>query len=153
MFLLTLTKALKGRKVRYALVGGYAVSLHGAVRGTLDIDIVLPFEEGQLKKAEAALFSLGLKSRLPISAEDVFRFRKEYIEKRNLVAWSFVNANNPSELVDILITEDLNELETIRVKIDRSFVEVVSIPDLITMKRKAGREQDLADIKALEMLK
>lgn len=33
--------------------------------------------------------------------------RKEYIENRNLIAWSFVDYQNPSRQVDILITKDL----------------------------------------------
>lgn len=33
--------AFESAGVRYALVGGYAVALHGAVRGTVDVDVIL----------------------------------------------------------------------------------------------------------------
>ena len=33
--------ALREAGVRYAVVGGYAVALHGAVRGTVDIDVAV----------------------------------------------------------------------------------------------------------------
>ena len=35
-------------------------------------------------------------------------------------------------------------------KIDRLTIKVASIPDLIAMKKQAGRPQDVEDIKALE---
>ena len=50
-FLSRVSKALDAAGVRYALVGGYAVALHGAVRGTVDIDIVLRWT---LRDLEAA---------------------------------------------------------------------------------------------------
>lgn len=37
-FLNQICHALQTNRVRYALVGGYAVALHGAVRGTVDVD-------------------------------------------------------------------------------------------------------------------
>jgi predicted nucleotidyltransferase len=152
MFLLQLTKALDLHKVDYALVGGYAVALHGAVRGTLDVDLVLSLEKKSLIKAEQTFLELGLVSKLPVTAADVFEFRKEYIEKRNLVAWSFVDPNNPVHLLDIIITQDLKDIQTIRLKIQGVSVKVASISSLILMKQKSGRPQDLEDIKALQLI-
>jgi hypothetical protein len=53
MFLTELCQSLKNHSVRYALVGGYAVALHGAVRGTVDIDFVMSGIR-QLKTVEHA---------------------------------------------------------------------------------------------------
>lgn len=153
MFLLKLSRLFHKQKIHYGLVGGYAVSLHGAVRGTLDIDIVLPFNLEQYKKAEKALQSIGLQSRLPIIAEDVFNFREEYIKNKNLIAWSFVGEKNPSEIIDIIITHDLDQLSVIDMKIQGTKIKVVSIDDIIKMKKASGREQDLLDISALERIK
>ena len=153
MFLLRLVKKLRERKVDFAVAGGFAVSLHGAVRGTLDIDIVILWSEDQLQLAEAALKSLGLQSRLPLSAKEVFAFRDEYIRNRNLIAWSFVNSDNPIEIVDLLINADLSSLGTKNITVQGTTVPIVALEDLITMKRLAGREQDLADITALEKLR
>lgn len=44
MFLIELCQSLEQHNVRYALVGGYAVALHGAVRGTVDVDFVIEWE-------------------------------------------------------------------------------------------------------------
>ena len=153
MWILAVTKALSSHKVRYAIVGGYAVSLHGAVRGTIDIDIVIPLELNQYNKAEAALKSLGLESNLPVSAEEVFNFRDEYINNRNLIAWTFTSPKNPTQIVDIIITEDSNQFKTTKVKIQRQSANIASIEDLIRMKSDTGRKQDQADIEALRRLK
>src|SRR4030095_2924941 len=49
--------ALNGVGVAYALCGGLAVNLHGHVRATRDIDLLLPV--GELERARGAVKSLG----------------------------------------------------------------------------------------------
>ena len=99
--------ALREAGIRYAVVGGHAVALHGAVRGTVDIDIVLAWSRKAIAGAEKALNEIGLVSRLPLSADDIFDFRDEYVEKRNLVAWNFYDPAVLSVQVHIVITYDL----------------------------------------------
>ena len=134
------------------MVGGQAVALHGAVRGTIDVDIALRWTRLDLSRAEAALQGLGLVSRLPFTAEDVFEHRDEYIAERNLVAWNFYSPNAPMNAVDIIIPYDLTAKETTRITLSTGTIQVLSIKDLIAMKRASGRAQDLADISALEKL-
>jgi hypothetical protein len=153
MFLQQVVGALEAHGVKYALVGGYAVALHGAVRGTVDIDIVIGLSKVAYQRAEAALEDLGLTSRLPLTAQDVYTFREEYINNRNLSAWSFINPDNPLEVVDILITEDVNKLRVVTKKAFGMNIRVVAIPDLIAIKKQSSRPQDLEDIRALEKLK
>ena len=145
--------SLNEHRVQYAVVGGYAVALHGAVRGTVDIDLVIALNPRSYRQAEKALNAVGLKSRLPVTADEVFNFREEYITNRNLVAWSFNNPDNPLEVVDIIITEDVNNIKTVSKVINGKKVKIIAIDDLIKMKRKSGRKQDLEDIKALEKIK
>ena len=95
-FLNQVCNALQAARVRYAIVGGYAVALHGAVRGTVDVDLVVDWKKASLKRLQAALEQLGLRSQLPIDATSVFDFRTEYIEKRNLVAWHFYHPDDPA---------------------------------------------------------
>lgn len=153
MFLEKVIRAMQQHKVSYVLVGGYAVALHGAVRGTVDIDIVISLNKKSYQNVEKALNSIGLQSRLPVSASEVFSFREEYIQNRNLIAWSFVNFANPSEMVDIIITEDAKELKSVLKVSEDMKIKVASINDLIRIKRKAARKQDIEDIKALEKLR
>lgn len=152
MFVERVIRALDRAKVRYALVGGYAVALHGAVRGTVDIDLVIVLKRQQFEALEKAMTNLGLQSILPVTAREVFDYREEYIRNRNLVAWSFSNPSNPLEMVDILITEDLDSIKTETKQIGKLRIEIAAIPDLISMKLKSNRPQDKEDIKALEKL-
>ena len=152
MFLFRVCDALSAAGVPFAIAGGYAVALHGAVRGTVDVDLVIRLEEASFRKAESAFLSLGLRPRLPVTAEEVFRFREEYIRNRNLLAWSFVNPSNPAELVDVLIAESLAECKPVRISAKGRTLPVVSKDDLIRMKTRSGRPQDLEDISSLKRL-
>jgi hypothetical protein len=152
MFLLRVADALDAADVPYALAGAYASALHGVVRGTVDIDLVLRFELDDFQRAEAAFGSIGLTPRLPVTAEDVFHFREEYVSRRNLVAWTFVNPADSSEIVKVILTHDLSALHTKRVDVQGRALGIVAIDDLIRMKEAAGRPQDLEDARALRTL-
>lgn len=150
MFLLKLCDTLNKHKVDFAICGGWAVALHGVVRGTVDVDIAVAMTKQNLALAEKALMDLGLRSSLPLTANEVFNFRKEYIEKRNLIAWSFVNPKNPIEVVDIIITYAKKNLAVKVVTLNGKKVPVLAMEQLIAMKKKSGRPQDLEDARALE---
>ena len=153
MFINKICNAFDNAQIKYALVGGHAVALHGAVRGTVDLDFILKWNKKNLLKVEKVLLELGFKSKLPITAEDVFYFKDEYINNRNLIAWNFYNPSNPVEQIDIIIKYDLAKYRTKTVKTDNGPIKVITIDDLITIKKESGRPQDIEDIKALEQLK
>ncbi|TBR21664.1 hypothetical protein EPO15_09685 [bacterium] len=153
MLLYEVVAALEDAKVPFAVAGGYAVALHGAVRGTVDVDVVLRFKKADFLAAESALKALGLSPRLPVTAAEVFDFREEYVKNRNLVAWSFVDPKDPSRVVDVVITHDLAKMATTRVKAGRLSLPVLALADLVAMKKAAGRPQDLEDVRALEGLR
>jgi len=152
MFLFRVCDVLSAAGLRFAIAGGYAVALHGAVRGTIDVDLVIHLREEDFSRTEQALLSLGLRPRLPVTAAEVFRFRDEYIRKRNLLAWSFSNPANPAEIVDILIAEDLARHRITKVKLQGRELPLLSRKDLIEMKTRSGRPQDLEDVAALKRL-
>jgi hypothetical protein len=151
-FISRVAAAFDAAGVRYALVGGHAVALHGAVRGTIDLDVILAWDARSLRAAEKALHAMGLQSRLPITADDVFRFRDEYIRNRNLIAWNFYNPKDLSEQLDVVISTDLKGKRVQSITTADGPVRVLARKDLIAMKRASGRPQDLADIEALENL-
>lgn len=152
MFIFKVCKALDDAKVPYAIVGGYAVALHGAVRGTVDVDFILDWTLENLQNAEKAIKSLGLVSRLPINAQNVFDFQNEYIQNKNLIAWNFYNPVSPMEQIDLIITHDLRNADTKLIRTPAGTIRILSLKDLIVMKKVSGRLQDLEDIKALESL-
>jgi hypothetical protein len=152
VFLLKIATALHEKKLPYAIVGGFAMVLHGAVRGTVDLDLVIQLKRSDFLLIEEIFLSIGLKSRLPVSADSVFQFRQEYISNRNLIAWSFYNESRPYELVDIILTTDFRNIRTVKKSFAGQKLTVISIPDLIKMKTEAARPQDLADVEALNLL-
>jgi predicted nucleotidyltransferase len=149
MKLSKLANALKKGKINYMIVGGYAVNFHGYSRNTVDIDLIIKFTLSNLKKIEEILHQLGMVSRLPIDAVSVFKFRDEYIKNRNLIAWNFYNESDPTDQVDILINHDVNDFKSEKFKVGKMEFKVITKDDLIKMKKKAGRDKDLLDIKEL----
>lgn len=156
MFIRELVTALDAHRVLYAVVGGVAVNLHGIPRMTYDIDIVVATDAAGLTACLDALTSLGLSCRLPIRlptlADPVERARLE--DERNLTAVTFTDPANPLREVDVLIGPSVDpdgvaqRAETLSA--GDFEVRVATLADLIEMKRKAGRAQDLADVAHLE---
>ena len=153
LFLNRVCSALADKGIRYAIVGGHAVALHGAVRGTVAVDIVLVWNLKSLQATEQLLNKIGLVSRLPVTADDIFLYRDEYIQNRNLIGWNFYNPDNLSEQVDIVITYDLKGRKFASIDTAAGKVRILGLQDLIEMKRSSGRPQDLEDVKALERLR
>ncbi|HUD70353.1 MAG TPA: hypothetical protein VMQ62_00195 [Dongiaceae bacterium] len=152
MFLLEVVGALDAARVPYLLVGGYAVALHGAVRGTVDIDLVIRRRAADFERLERALQGIGLQSRLPVTAAEVFQFREEYLRNRKLRAWTFMNPSRPSEIVDVVLSEDAGTMKADRVRVEGRTIRLASVADLIRMKSGTGRRQDEADVEALKRL-
>lgn len=152
MFIHDLCKALEKAKIPYAIVGGYAVALHGVVRGTIDIDIVIDWSLKNLEKVEETLKEMGLISLIPVNSNNLFHFREEYIKNRHLISWNFYNPQNPANQVDIIINYDLKNAHAKTIATEGGKIKVLSKNDLITMKKASGRPQDLEDIIALENL-
>ncbi len=149
MKIIELVQALKKEKINYLIVGGYAVNFHGYSRNTVDIDLVIKFSLTNLKKIEKLLQTMGLKSKLPIDAVSVFKFRDEYINNRNLIAWNFYNEHDPTDQVDIIIAHDISEFKSEKFIVKNVEMKVISKDDLIQMKKNSGRDKDLLDIKEL----
>ncbi len=153
MLLYRLASAFEKEEIDYAVVGGLAVALHGVVRSTIDLDIIIKFTLSNFIKVEKVLNELGLVANLPLVARDVFNYREEYIKNRNLIAWSFTNPAAPVEVVDIIITHDLKNMKRDTLRIGRHLVKVIGVTELIKMKKESNRPQDREDIKALMELK
>lgn len=152
MFVIQVIRALQAEGVEPVLVGGYAVALHGAVRGTVDVDLAIALHEESFRRAADALATLGLVPRLPFSPGALARERETWMRERNLLAWSFVNPDNPLEMVYIVLTHDAREMETVERQWQGTTFRLASLSELIEMKRASGRPQDLEDVRALERL-
>lgn len=151
-FLERVCRALREAGVDYAIVGGHAVALHGAVRGTVDVDVAVRWARDVVVRAEAALLELGLVSSIPVTAQEVFDNRDEYMQERNLIAWNFHHPDVPMDQVDLIISYDLAHKRVETLALPSGPIRLLSIPDLIDMKRQSHRPQDIEDVAALEQL-
>ncbi len=152
-------KALNNEKIKYLVVGGVAVNLHGYIRFTGDLDILLLLEKNNLAKMEKAMKKLGYTKRLPVSISALSDQKtvKKWLKEKNMKAFSFFPPKfNPLQ-IDIIIEESLKFNNFLKKKslkkISGVTIPIVSIEDLIKMKKKADRVQDAIDLEALIKLK
>ena len=150
MLIYDIHKVFEKYQIPYAVIGGYALAFHQIVRATVDVDLIMKLDLNTFEKAEEALKSIGLQSRIPVNAKDIINFRKEYIENRNLTAWSFVDYQNPIRQVDILITADIKSFKIEKITVGGLKIPVISLADLLKMKQKSGRPQDLLDVEMIQ---
>jgi hypothetical protein len=133
--------------VEYALCGGLALAVHGHPRATQDIDILV--ELAQLPAALAAAkrvgfdvparkMTFGLKTGTP---REVHRVSKLDPGSGELLVLDVLIVN--AELASVWTGRE-------RFRSGARQIVVVSRSGLATMKRIAGRQQDLADVAKLE---
>jgi hypothetical protein len=96
--------------------------------------------------------------RVPVKADDFVSSanRTKWMRETGMLAFTFINPKNPFENIDILLKSPvLFEAAYRRKKIfmsGRTRIPTISAEDLITMKQKAGRAQDLQDVAILKTL-
>lgn len=153
-----LFRRLAAARIRYVVVGGVALVLHGVVRFTADLDLMIALDEENIRAFIAAMTELGYKPKSPVQTEDFAdpRLRAQWKQERGMHVFSFHHPHRPIELVDVFVYEPIEFAAVEREK--RVFtargveVPAISIPHLKQLKALSGRPQDLADIEALEDL-
>lgn len=142
--LFAIVRALDAARVPFAVCGGLAVTLHGAVRSTKDIDLLVP--ERSLEAALSAVAREGF----TLPAEPML-FGAGTPEERRVQRVSKTIGRHLLTLDLLAVTpvfEDVWQDRTIVASLGAS-IPVVSLRGLAKMKRLAGRKQDLADIETL----
>lgn len=150
--------ALSEGQVRYVLVGGLAVQLHGHMRSTFDIDLVLAMDDGNLSRFIEIAKRFGLKPSMPVpidSLRDAGQIEQWYREK-GMLEFALREPQTGGGVVDVLVRpevpfEQLMENAVAGQLLGRQ-VWIASIDDLLTMKRIADRPKDRLDIEALEKI-
>lgn len=62
----SIVRALNEQQVQFLIAGGLAVAVHGFVRFTADVDLILAIDQENLTRAVSALSSLGYLPRAPV---------------------------------------------------------------------------------------
>lgn len=144
--------ALERHSVDYVLIGGLAVAAHGYIRATRDVDVVPAPDRDNYERLAEALRTL--------EAELV---GGDELPEVTLDAASLASgANFPVETaygrLDIMQDEPgIPSYETLAraafgVDLEGRSIRVCSLEHLLAMKRAAGRDRDLLDVRELEAL-
>jgi hypothetical protein len=139
--------------VRFVVIGGIAAGALGSPSETFDLDICYARDDDNLQRLASAL--IELEARLRGAPEDV----PFILDAKTLKAGDHFTFVTLAGHVDCLGTPEgskgYSALHSNAVvnEIAGHDVEVVSIDDLIAMKRAAGRPKDLSEVEILHAIK
>ncbi len=129
-------------ELEYLVIGGYAVSIHGYPRSTKDFDICIKISEANAEKMVSVIKDFGLES---------LKLIKEDFLKRDFIT----QLGHEPLRIDIL--NDLDGVAFQQAWINKRIIDFegtkinfIGYHELLKVKEKAGRPQDIADISKLK---
>ncbi len=133
---------LNDNQVRYLVVGGYAVALHGYPRYTKDIDIWIELAKENAVRTIETLDQFGFKS-LGLKEQD-------FLVEDQIIQLGV--APNRIDLLTTLPGVTFTECfeKRIKLEIDGVNVNLIDLDNLRKNKKASGRLQDLADLELME---
>ena len=134
-------ESLNSNKVKFLVLGGYALAFHGHPRYTKDLDIWLELSSENAGRTMKALEDFGFGA-LDVSKEDL------------LSAGMVVQLGYPPNRIDLINSPDGVTFaecfeSRIEVELDGITIPVIDIDNLKKNKKASGRAQDLADLEKL----
>ncbi len=132
---------LNKHKVRYLLIGGYAVALHGHPRYTKDLDIWIWMDHANATLLCAVLEEFGFRS-LDLTPAD-------FLEPDRIIQLGY-----PPNRIDLMTSPKGIDFETCysdreKIEIEGLGINLIDLENLKKNKRATGRHQDLADLENL----
>ena len=152
-------KSLGENNVRYLVVGGVALVLHGVVRLTGDLDLMIDLDAANTEHFLKAMTNLGYKPKLPVKAADFAdpQKRAQWIKEKGMKVFPFIHKKDDYKIIDVFPENPLPFSDVYKrrqlITTNKINISAVSIDDLISLKSIAGREQDKKDIEMLRDLK
>ncbi len=133
---------LNNNNVRYLVIGGYAVAIHGHPRYTKDIDIWIEMKPDNAENLVKALDEFGFGT-LNLKPED-------FLEADQIIQLGY-----PPSRIDLLTTPDGVDFQTcyqtrIEITVNDVIVKFIDLENLRKNKLASGRNQDLADLENLQ---
>jgi hypothetical protein len=131
---------LNNNKVRYLIIGGYAVVYHGYVRSTNDIDIWIDISEANIERL--------------LSALDEFGFSALDLKKTDFMPNQIIQLGCPPNRIDIItspagVSFDECYASKEQVELEMISVNFIDLKNLLKSKKAANRTRDLADLEEL----
>ena len=153
-------RALNEAKVRYLIVGGVAVNVHGYVRLTMDLDLVIQLKPENIVAAWEAMEKIGYRARIPVSGKDFADDKKRELWRREkgMLVLQFWSDEHRRTQVDVFVREPFDFDREHATAPDHAIVpgvvaKIVGWDTLLQMKREAGRPKDLLDLEMLEKIR
>ena len=156
----SIVRSLETAHVRYLIAGGLAVVAHGAVRFTADVDLILAVDPQNLQRAVAALGALGYQPRAPVPFAQFIdpAARKLWATQKNMTVFSLFSPQHPATEVDLFLDPPIDFDSALgraaRLELSPGIsAAFCGIDDLIQMKEKVARPQDLSDVAELKRIR
>jgi len=154
----TIFKELNELGIDYLVVEGLAVNFHGIPRMTYDIDLMILLQPENIIKLIAKFTQWGYRAKIPVDPWDLADEAKRnlWIQDKGMKALNFYSESSPIGEIDIVfdspIPYDKLKNRAIMVELQVEKIPTISIHDLIELKLRAGRKQDLSDVEHLRMI-
>jgi hypothetical protein len=146
------------QKVKYVLVGGIAVNLLGFLRSTADMDILVEMSDDNFRKVVSILKKNGYRVKQLVDPMAIAnaKIRHDWIHNKHMKAFNFYKEDELKE-VDIIIESPVSyeeaKKDALKFKIEDTVLPIISIDNLIKMKRNTGCSVDKFDIGELKKIK
>jgi predicted nucleotidyltransferase len=151
-------KRLNEVNIDYLVVGGLAVNFHGVPRMTYDIDIMILLQNENVLKLVGQMEDWGYRPKIPVDPKELGNpsTRATWVIEKGMKALNFYSESLPVGEIGIVIESPIpyNDLKERAVKFELEEVRVptASIHDLIQLKLRAGRKQDISDVENLRKI-
>lgn len=150
---------LQTAEVDFVLVGGLAVQLHGYMRMTYDVDLVLAMNDENLAKFIEVAKSQGLAPVIPVPIDSLKNAAliDQWHREKGMLAFALREPSVAGSVIDVLVRPDVSferlSAEATEAQFMGKSIRIASIDHLLEMKRIANRPKDQLDIAALEKIK
>lgn len=154
----SILQALADEGVAFVLVGGFAVQLHGFVRATLDLDLVLAMEDDNLSRFIEVAKRFGLTPVIPVPIDALKNAAQiaQWHREKGMLAFALREPGVAGSVIDVLVRSEVPfeqlAAQAVPMSLFQREVKVASIAHLLEMKRIANRPKDRIDIEALQKI-
>jgi len=140
--LLTLCQALNAERVRYVLIGGFAVILHGLVRATKDIDLLVDASAENIQRLKRAMAVLPDNAVALIADDEVDRYQVVRIADE-IVVDLLKDACGVDYSTAAQGGIEIKTIDGVPIQVGRK--------ELLIETKQTGRASDAADVQFLRM--
>lgn len=141
-YVLKVCRLLNEHKAKYLVIGGLACNLHGLIRATKDIDVLIPKNKENAEKVLRALEGLTFGIAAELDSDEV-------IQK----PFTIIGDTPRVDLITVANKVKYEEAaeSALKTKIDNITIRYPDYDTLVKMK-KTGRLQDQADLEQLRAI-